>query len=347
MGKRDRDYAEEHGKRRRIRGQNNVPFHGLVPRGYNYLGPFNAEDTGLPTNDNDAIAAAHDEGYQELIEEGIDPYLSHNEVDDVFLDNLLPDDIPTNVAQGLFTAKKAVTRTKRNEGRYKKEQQRTIEIRKKYKALSEELKKNKDKHEEIGRQWSDFIRQRRERRREQRAKSEEDWEDTTRHFQRNDQVQEEAKSDVQIKREQIAAAQEREPDPPVQHAPNLIDLTNEEQTVTIDLAGNLTDQLPELIADDSPTLTFDFAEFPSSEPELMSRRWDEEAQAEGMEVDTNDSGDPEPAAARASASSGGNQVSKETQISIPPTLTYGLQETHTTILPWRCWFINMQNCRRK
>ena len=34
----------------------------------------------------------------------------------------------------------------------------------------------------------------------------------------------------------------------------------------------------------------------------------------------------------------GNQQSKETRISRYPTLTYGVQETHTTILPWRMWF---------
>lgn len=28
----------------------------------------------------------------------------------------------------------------------------------------------------------------------------------------------------------------------------------------------------------------------------------------------------------------------ETQVSIPPTITYGLQETHTTVLPAICWF---------
>lgn len=28
----------------------------------------------------------------------------------------------------------------------------------------------------------------------------------------------------------------------------------------------------------------------------------------------------------------------ETPVSIPPTITYGLQETHTTVLPQICWF---------
>lgn len=43
------------------------------------------------------------------------------------------------------------------------------------------------------------------------------------------------------------------------------------------------------------------------------------------------------AAAAAPGGGGPNPQSKETPISIYPTLTYGLQETHTTILPWTGW----------
>lgn len=45
----------------------------------------------------------------------------------------------------------------------------------------------------------------------------------------------------------------------------------------------------------------------------------------------------EQVSARSSAGGGPNPVSKETPISRYPTLTYGLQETHTTILPWTGW----------
>jgi hypothetical protein len=45
-------------------------------------------------------------------------------------------------------------------------------------------------------------------------------------------------------------------------------------------------------------------------------------------------GEPE---AQRSAQGGPNSVSKETPISPYPTLSYGLQETHTTILPWTGW----------
>lgn len=50
-------------------------------------------------------------------------------------------------------------------------------------------------------------------------------------------------------------------------------------------------------------------------------------------------GEPEAQLARMGGGTGpGNPVSKETPISIYPTLTYGLQETHTTILPWTGYF---------
>jgi hypothetical protein len=53
----------------------------------------------------------------------------------------------------------------------------------------------------------------------------------------------------------------------------------------------------------------------------------------------NEDGDVEMAAARAVGGGGGlGMPSKETPISQYPSLTYGLQNTHTTIIPWRTWF---------
>lgn len=49
-------------------------------------------------------------------------------------------------------------------------------------------------------------------------------------------------------------------------------------------------------------------------------------------------GDEQALTARAAAPGGANTVSKETPISQYPSLSYGLQETHTTILPFRTWF---------
>ena len=62
-----------------------------------------------------------------------------------------------------------------------------------------------------------------------------------------------------------------------------------------------------------------------------SRNWmNEAAQAGGDEAPTE-------AARLQGTGPGGNQVSKETPISPYPSLSYGLQETHTTILPWTGW----------
>nr|QJI53844.1 MAG: capsid protein [Parvo-like hybrid virus UC4] len=55
-----------------------------------------------------------------------------------------------------------------------------------------------------------------------------------------------------------------------------------------------------------------------------------------MDGNSRDEAMPEAQAQRASGGTGGNQVSKETPISIA-TPSYGLQETHTTILPWTGW----------
>ena len=51
----------------------------------------------------------------------------------------------------------------------------------------------------------------------------------------------------------------------------------------------------------------------------------------------NGDGGDEPMQEAARMPGGDNMQSKETPISPYPTLTYGLQETHTTILPWTGW----------
>nr|QTE03910.1 MAG: capsid protein [Phoenicopteridae parvo-like hybrid virus] len=59
-----------------------------------------------------------------------------------------------------------------------------------------------------------------------------------------------------------------------------------------------------------------------------------------MEVPGNDGENVEIGNAMVSFAAGGggpNAQSKETPVSIPPSITYGLQETHTTILPWTGW----------
>lgn len=60
---------------------------------------------------------------------------------------------------------------------------------------------------------------------------------------------------------------------------------------------------------------------------------------EDMEIDNGGEPGGETALARAGGGGGpGNPVSKETPVSPYPSLSYGLQETHTTILPYVTWF---------
>lgn len=57
-----------------------------------------------------------------------------------------------------------------------------------------------------------------------------------------------------------------------------------------------------------------------------------------MEIDNGPPNDGEAQLARAGGMGGGpSSVSKETPISTYPSLSYGFQETHTTILPWTGW----------
>lgn len=60
-----------------------------------------------------------------------------------------------------------------------------------------------------------------------------------------------------------------------------------------------------------------------------------DARAHEMDQPMEDA--PQLEAARAAGPGGGSSVSKETQISPYPSLSYGLQETHTTVLPWVGW----------
>ena len=76
---------------------------GLVPPGYRYLGPFNDEDRGPPTNENDAVAQKHDAGYKKI---GWKSYIYNNEADEEFLEKLKPDDFWTETAEKIFTFKK-------------------------------------------------------------------------------------------------------------------------------------------------------------------------------------------------------------------------------------------------
>lgn len=78
---------------------------GLTLPGYNYLGPFNAKHNGIPTNASDRTAQEHDDGYELLQKQGVNPYLTYNDADEV-ADAKWGDDIGGRIAKSVFRGKK-------------------------------------------------------------------------------------------------------------------------------------------------------------------------------------------------------------------------------------------------
>ena len=54
----------------------------LTLPGYNYLGPFNKLNKGPPRSYNDLIAAIHDDHYDDIQNEGGNPYTMYNDADE-------------------------------------------------------------------------------------------------------------------------------------------------------------------------------------------------------------------------------------------------------------------------
>nr|WDW25801.1 MAG: capsid protein [Canine parvovirus] len=80
---------------------------GLVVPGYKYLGPFNGLDKGEPVDHADAVAKEHDLGYDELLKQGENPYLTYNHADAKLQADLQGDSsFGGNLANSVFQAKK-------------------------------------------------------------------------------------------------------------------------------------------------------------------------------------------------------------------------------------------------
>ena len=97
--------------------------------------------------------------------------------------------------------------------------------------------------------------------------------------------------------------------------------------------GNTQPNLPVIDQADNDTEWFDELP-PPGEGFSEDPFWRDEE----MDVDAGDGVPEQTMAARAAGGGmGSSTVSKETPISNYPSLSYGLQETHTTILPWTGW----------
>lgn len=228
---------------------------GFVPPGYRYLGPGNDLDRGEPTNENDKTAQTHDIGYTELEKEGVNPYWTYNDADETFLKELKPNDIPTYVAKGVFSVKKAAAKV----------------------GLLNTTMKSKAKT----------------------------WDSDPRHKKAISQFE-------RLRKEQETEVGDKRPREVVLDANGgvLKRMRLRRPSTDVSMGMHNNDPLPNL--------------------------------PDSGDMDVAMGGEETVApAARASASTsapgGGNPQTKETPISNYPSLTYGLQETHTTILPWTGW----------
>lgn len=265
-----------------------VPNRGLVPRGYDNMGPFNEVIIGpAGRNAADVEARDHDIQYGEEEEAGVTPHLQWVDADEEFLQDLQPTNWKENLATGLFSLKRAAKNT----------------------GLVRDMSgKNKRKKPIRMNPWEegDDFRERREA----RAKRREDNLNT-----RIDGVLNPPDRDNELQLiEQYLDAEDMEQErfnnereekvnePTTQQQASLVNLPEDEEADEWwnDQSGQEVIAMAEKAASDDPM---------------------------GEEV-----------SARSGAGGGPNPQSKETPISRYPTLTYGLQETHTTILPFTFWF---------
>lgn len=251
---------------------------GFVPPGYRYLGPGNDLDRGEPTNENDRKAQTHDIGYTELEKEGVNPYWTYNDADETFLKELKPDDIPTYVAKGVFSVKKAAAKV----------------------GLLKTTMKSKAKT------WDSDPRHKKAISQFQRLRKEQETE-VNANNKRPREVVLDANGGV-LKR--MRGWQKEHKNNAFDAAAHAEAARARNNAMNVTMGMHNDDPLPDL--------------------------------PDSGDMDVAMGGEETVApAARASASTsapgGGNPQSKETPISNYPSLTYGLQETHTTILPWTGW----------
>lgn len=79
------------------------------------------------------------------------------------------------------------------------------------------------------------------------------------------------------------------------------------------------------------------AEMADDVPDLSDLIPENTQQGTHQEMEVDADGESTQLQARVASSGGNGPVSKETPVSNYPSLSYGLQETHTTILPWTGW----------
>lgn len=265
-----------------------VPNHGLVPRGYDNMGPFNEVIIGpAGRNAADVEARDHDIQYGEEEEAGVTPHLQWVDADEEFLQDLQPTNWKENLATGLFSLKRAAKNT----------------------GLVRDMSgKNKRKKPIRMNPWEegDDFRERREA----RAKRRED--------------------NLNTRIEGVLNPPDR--DNELQQIEQYLDAEDMEQE-------RFNNEREEKVNEPTTQQQASLVNLP--EDEEADEWWNDQSGQEVIAMaEKAASDDPmgEEVSARSGAAGGPNPQSKETPISRYPTLTYGLQETHTTILPFTFWF---------
>lgn len=265
-----------------------VPNRGLVPRGYDNMGPFNEVIIGpAGRNAADVEARDHDLQYGEEEAVGVTPHLQWVDADEEFLQDLQPTNWKENLATGLFSLKKAA----KNIG-----------------LVRDMSGKNKRKKPIRMNPWEegDDFRERREA----RAKRREDNLNTRIEGVLNPPDRD---NELQLIEQYLEAEDMEQERFNNEREEKVNEPTIQQQASLVNLPGDEEDD--EWWNDSSGQELITMAEAAASDDPM------------GEEVN-----------ARSSAGGGPNPQSKETPISRYPTLTYGLQETHTTILPFTFWF---------
>lgn len=271
---------------------------GWVPPGYDNLGPGNEVRIGpAGRSAADVDARDHDIDYGNEEATGVNPYVNWVEADEEFINGLPIEGPSTAIAKGLFSAKKAAKRVG---------------------LLGDMSGKAKRKNP-----WEEGEEYRKER--EARKKRHED------NWRTRDQAWAQARAEMTALPPDNPMDWEETKD----NSPPLPDLGGSWAEVTTHGDGTISNW-------DAPRNRNAFDAAASAEAEraragAAAQTPLSNSSGSGTTMDVVQPTAAPAAAARASTASSGNPVSKETEISIYPNLSYGLPETHTCILPWTGW----------
>ena len=283
---------------------------GWVPPGYDYMGPGNDVHIGAARNAADQVSKEHDIEYGHEEEVGVDPKWNWVDADDEFLRQLQPEGFMERGAQFIFSAKKAAKSVGLVIG-----------------DMSGTKRKSKAIRASPWEEGEDFRTARLNRQRNRNT-----WLNTRGHHTTGI-------------RQSIANEQDWA------NMPELVDDEEEEDDDAMDVEEednwNANDAMTgwaEHVAENGGRNPINSGAGPITDIGLGGRRSlpNLPSSAEPMDTSGPSAGrdDPmgEPVLARSGGGGGGpSSVSKETPISNYPSLTYGLQETHTTILPYVAW----------